>query len=98
MPISICENEEQLNNWCQQFAKKGRYTVYYTTDDYEVVLEPIKTTRPIRYCYLKLANRGLAEKVAKEIAQSYGLDVVELKGIAWDIEKGPWIKIPIKGE
>jgi hypothetical protein len=98
MPISVCENEEQLNHWCEQFAKKDRYVVYITTEDNELILEPIKTSRPIRYAYMKFENIEHARKVANELAQHFGLKIVEIRRMAWDIEKGPWIRIPIKKE
>jgi len=96
MPISICENEEQVTKWCETFVKKGRFVVYYTTDDYEVILEPVKTTRPIRYCYIKMLDLISAKRLSGQLAVMYSLDRVELKGMSWDIEKGPWIKIPLE--
>jgi uncharacterized lipoprotein YehR (DUF1307 family) len=95
MPISICENEEQLNHWCEQFVKGSKYIVYYTTEDSEVILEPIRSTRPLRYCYLKMSTSNSAKKVATQISKTYELPLLEIKRMAWDLEKGPGIRMPI---
>jgi bifunctional DNA-binding transcriptional regulator/antitoxin component of YhaV-PrlF toxin-antitoxin module len=100
MPIAVCKTKEQVLNWCEKVLKKeGSYYIYYTTEDQEVILEPAKSTRPLRYCYIKLTpteqDQNPAKTLAMEIGNEYEQPVIEISRMAWDVEKGPAIKIPV---
>jgi len=96
MPIAVCKNEEQVRKWAEVLVKEGKFYVYYTTEDYEVILEPAKTTRPLRYCYIKMTGLEEAKKLAAELSQKYKLEIIEIASMRWDTEKGPAIKIEVE--
>lgn len=95
MPISVCRTEDQVKKWCDELVKEGKYFVYYTEES-EVILEPAKSTRPLRYCYAKLPSNESAKKLAEELGKTYNLPVISVVRICWDTEKGPAIRIPVE--
>lgn len=93
LPIAICTTKEQVENWAKKLIREGKYIIYLTGED-EVILEPLRSTRPLRYCYYKGASEKDAADLANSLAQTYNLSIVQVDAIAWDVEKGPWIRVP----
>jgi len=98
MPLSVCKTEEQFKRWCEEVVEKDRYRIYVTTEENEIILEPKRTTKPLKYCYYKAESIAKAMELAKEISDKYNLPVIEISRMSWDLEKGPAIKIPIEEE
>jgi len=92
VPIAVCQNEEELEEWCREFVETGRYTVISTAEN-EVILEPTKTSRPIRFAYYMTAK---AEEIAQKIADDYGIKHLKLKAYRWNIERAPSVRIPVE--
>ena len=92
MPISICTTKEQVEKWSTELIREGKYIVYLTSEN-EVILEPLRSTRPLRYCYYKGSSTDDAKKIAEAISKTYNLPLIQVEGVTWDIEKGPWIKV-----
>jgi hypothetical protein len=98
MPLSVCKTEEQVKKWCEAILKKEGSYYIYCTEDNEVILEPAKSTRPLRYCYIKLTPTEQSKEPARALAESigatYGQPVVEISRMSWDIERSPYIRAP----
>ena len=95
MPISICTTKEQVEKWAKELIREGKYIIYLTAED-EVILEPLRSTRPLKYCYYKGASSEDAKNLASSISKTYNLSIIEVDRISWDIEKGPYIRMPIE--
>jgi len=89
MPIAVCKNKEQLIAWCEDTVEPGRFRVL-ATEEGEVIIEPTKTSRPIKYAYLQTTE---ASKVAEEIASKFGVKKLELKAYRWDDERSPSVVV-----
>jgi len=80
-------------NWTDEFCKGKVYTII-VTDDYEVILEPRKSTRPLDFGYVRLDSADNAMKLAHELESRYKFKIVEDESFSWDTERPPWVKIP----
>jgi len=92
MPIAVCASEEELIEWCKELGIKGRYRVI-TTKENEVILEPIKTSKPIRFAYLETEK---AKELAEKIANDYNIKHLTLKAYRWNIERAPSVKVAVE--
>jgi len=92
MPIAVCENEDELIEWCREFVETGKYRVFSTREN-EIILEPIKTSKPIRFAYYQTER---AEELAKQIAKNFGIKHLTLKAYRWNIERAPSVKVAVE--
>ncbi|MEM4534989.1 MAG: hypothetical protein QW764_02975 [Desulfurococcaceae archaeon] len=92
MPIAVCKNDEELLAWLEDTVSSGRFRVI-VTDENEVIIEPTKTSKPLKFAYLQTSN---PESVAREIGERFNLKVLHLKAYRWNEERGPFVKIPIE--
>jgi len=92
IPISICSTKGQVEKWAKAIVHEGKFIIYLTLNN-EVVVEPLRSTRPLRYCYYKGSDFNDAKKVAESISKAYNLSIVEVSSMSWDNEKGPWVKV-----
>jgi len=89
MPIAVFGNVDQLRLWCKDTVSPDRYRVL-STDEEEVILEPTKTSRPLKFGYIQSSD---AEKLAEEIAKEFNIKHIHLKAYRWNDERGPFVKI-----
>jgi len=89
MPIAVFSNVDQLRMWCEDTVSSDRYRVL-STDEGEIILEPTKTSRPLKFGYLQIAD---SEKLAVEVAKTFGLKHINLKAYRWNDERGPFVKV-----
>lgn len=94
MPIVVCKNEEELMAWLEDTVVTGRYRVL-VTDENEIIVEPTKTSRPLKYAYLQITEPS---EIAKKIREKFGLKILHIKAYRWNDERGPFVKIPIEEE
>jgi len=92
LPIAVCKDEEQLKEWCKDTGLRDRYRMI-STEENEVIVEPIKTTRPSKFAYL---SGPKAEEIASNIAKEYSVSHIKLKAYRWNEERGPFVKVPIE--
>jgi hypothetical protein len=79
--------------WTDEYVR-GRDYVILLTDENEIILEPRKSTKPSDYGYISIRDRQAVMNLAEELRRRYGLLVVEIKSLGWDVEKPPWVKVP----
>jgi len=93
MPRAICENKDQLTKWCEIFiGEKGKDKyVIISTNQNEIIIEPRKSTKPLDFAYMQVANGNIKE-IVNEIVQKYGIKHLHVKRLEWDLEKPPGIK------
>jgi len=91
MPRHVCANVEQLKDFCEVYVTNPDKYVVISTDEDEVILEPLRSTRPVRYAYLEIEN---AEEVAEAIATKHGLKHLKLKSYDWKVDIPPGVAIP----
>ena len=89
MPIAVFNNTDELRAWCKDTVSPDKYRVLSTDED-EIILEPTKTSRPLKFGYLQIPG---AEALADEIAKEFNLKHIHIKAYRWDTDKGPHIKI-----
>jgi len=103
MPIHVLKVErtsegtsfDNIFRWCDEYVRSKDYVIL-KTDEHEIILEPRKSTRPVDYGYVKLRDSIETDKLAEELSNRYKLKVLEIQALAWDIEKSPWVKIPVE--
>lgn len=95
LPRIVFENYDQLFAWAQEFLKPDprKYVIYMALDN-EIILEPRKSTRPIRYGYLKSME---AVSPVKKMAEDFNVSVFNCKDYEWDLTKAPGVKVVVEG-
>jgi predicted amidophosphoribosyltransferase len=88
----IFDNEQQLEEWLA-FRGADKYYGLRTLEDNEIILIPLKTTRPIEIGYLKSPD---ADEIAKDLSQKYQIKILTIRRYEWDIEKAVGVKIPVE--
>ena len=92
MTIAVFDNIEQLKMWCGDTVVEGRFRII-STDEGEIIVEPTKTSKPLKYGYLKIAE---AEKRAEEISKEFNIKHIHISAYRWNDERGPFVKVPIE--
>lgn len=87
----VFDDYAELRRWAAEFLMKGRYVMYITRDN-GVVLEPTKSTPPLRYGYIQLKDAKTLTAMEK-LAEENGILVFRVKDYEWDATKAPGIKI-----
>lgn len=91
MPRIVFDSFEELEKWCKEFVKKGSHTVY-TTGSNELIVEPRRSTRPLRYAYFTSIK---AVEFAKTISEQYEIPYFHLERYEWDLDKNVGIQTTI---
>jgi hypothetical protein len=86
---------EKVLAWANEYVKGKDYTLLLT-DENELIIEPRKSTRPLDYGYVNINDANAIRTLAKQLASSFGLPLLEIQYFRWDIEKPPSVKIPIE--
>lgn len=81
--------------WISEYAALKDYMLL-VTDENELIIEPRKSTRPLNYGYVHIDDAKAIRELAKQLASSFGLPLLEIQYFRWDIEKPPSVKIPIE--
>jgi hypothetical protein len=106
MPIHVLKLEKdkegkwdysKVIEWADEYVSGKDYVVLMTEEN-EVILEPRKSTRPLDFGYVKVSDPSAAYELAGKLAVRYGLTLLDIKALAWDIEKPPWVRVPIAEE
>jgi len=92
LPIAVCGTEEELLDWCREFVESGKYRVFSTGEN-EVILEPVKTSKTIRFAYYQTER---AKELAGKIAEDFGIKHLTLKSYRWNIERAPSVKVAVE--
>lgn len=53
----VFDDLESLKEWIKDNVEQDRYEVYTTEN--EIVFVPVKSTRPIKYAYMRLLSKDL---------------------------------------
>jgi hypothetical protein len=81
--------------WTDEYVKGKDYALL-VTDENEIILEPRKSTRPLDFAYVNIKDVKALQTLIKELFNRYQLEPIEIKSLGWDIEKPPWIKVPVE--
>ena len=88
MPILEFDSVKSYKDWISDFAKVDRY-VFCLTDDNEVIAQPMKTSRPIIYGYMRVKDEEM--KTIVEAITKQGYKIIRLKTFSWDTERRPGV-------
>jgi hypothetical protein len=81
--------------WTEEYVKAKDYALI-VTDENEIILEPRKSTRPLDFGYINIKNTNAIKTLAGMLEKLYGLKRIEVKSLGWDVEKPPWVKVPVE--
>ena len=103
MPIHVLKYKKKegkydfnmIKDWLDEFVR-GKVYVAILTDDNEVIIEPRKSTRPLDFGYARFDSSAGARELADVLNSEYKLKVIEVETYAWNIERPPWVKVPIE--
>ncbi len=101
MPIHVLKVEkkgeawsfDKVFEWTEEYLKGKDYALL-VTDEYEIVLEPRKSTRPLDFGYIAVKDPKALNELVEELEKRYALRRIEIKSLGWDVENPPWVKIP----
>jgi len=91
MPRKVFGSLEEFKRWIAEVATPDRF-VFCITEEGEIIAEPTKTTRPLVYAYIRIADTKKVEEMEK-VLREVGFQVWRLKAYEWDIEKAVGVKI-----
>jgi len=89
MPILEFEYVESFKDWISDFTKPERYVFYVTSID-EIIAQPLKTSRPIVYGYMRVKPEEM--KTIMEKITKLGFKIIRLKTFNWDTERMPGLR------
>ena len=78
MPRLVFGVLAEFESWIRDFAKPNRY-VAYITNEKEILLVPLRSTRPILYAYYK----GEETTNIKKTLDSLGIKYYNVNSIEW---------------
>ena len=87
MPIHELETIEGMELWLANFAKSDRYIICVTSAN-EVIAQPSKTSRPLIYGYIKVADIEKLKILLRKIKDG-GYTMIKVKTFTWDTERAP---------
>lgn len=87
MPIHELETIEGMEVWLSNFAKPDRYIICVTSAN-EVIAQPSKTSRPLIYGYIKVADLENLKTLLRKIKDA-GYTMIKIKTFSWDTERVP---------
>jgi len=91
MPRLVFGHVEAFKKWAADKVTKERYDLYLTDSD-EIILVPIRSTRPIMYAYFQSGN---SHELAEELTAKTGVSVYYVETFDWKTELPPRMKIPV---
>ena len=96
MPRKVFGNLEEFKRWIEEVATPERF-VFCITEEGEIIAEPIKSTRPLTYAYIRITDAKKVEEIEKILKES-GFQVWKLKAYEWDTEKAVGVKVRVEEE
>jgi len=87
MPIMEFGTLGSFKDWISNFAKSDRY-MFCVTSENEIIAQPLKTSRPIIYGYMKITDEKELGGLIKKLREN-GYSVVQLKSFSWDTDRQP---------
>lgn len=90
MPIHELETIEGMETWLSNFAKPDRYIICITSAN-EVIAQPSKTSRPLIYGYIKVADVEELKTLLRKV-KGAGYTMIKIKTFSWDTERPPGIR------
>jgi len=88
----VFREKVELEKWINKFVQRKRYDCYVTDDD-EIVLVPLMSTRPIKYAYANFDSKTIKEIISQ--LETIGIDIYRVKAVQWDAEKSPGVRVKI---
>ncbi len=91
MPRLVFNSKEELLKWIKEKVAAEKYDLYLTEES-EVILSPIKSTKPLNYAYLRLSTdpKDLVRAIKENVN---GIKVYSLKNFEWVTDLAPGIKV-----
>lgn len=91
----VFSGSASLLEWILSRVFEDRYEAYLTTEDREIILLPMKSTRPIAIAYLKLPKDDDGKSIIDKLKERR-ISIYSIKTIEWDYEKAVGVKIPVE--
>jgi len=86
----VFDKEDEFKRWIERNVSADKYECYVSSE-LEILLVPLKSTKPIKYAYFKV-NTPEELKIVQEV-KKLGVEVYNVKAIEWADDRGVGIKI-----
>ena len=90
----VFSSSAEFENWMRQFSTPERYCLY-ESENGELLLYPLKTSRPITYAYLKTENKETIAKI-KGLAKDFGLHIFGVKDLEWADDRAVGVRMKVE--
>lgn len=84
MPRLVIKNLKDFLKWINHFVNPSRHTAFFTEKG-EVLVEPLKSTRPIIEAYYDGEN---SDEVKKQLV-SLGIKIFEVESLDFSLDRPP---------
>lgn len=85
MPRLVFETCGEFLEHTKYILRRKEYTAYITEKD-EIILVPVRSTRPVIYCYYKITDEREKEAIL-DLLESLKVPVFYIKSFDWDAQK-----------
>ena len=94
MPIHELDSIEGMEVWLSNFAKPDRYIICVTSAK-EIIAQPSKTSRPLIYGYIKVADVEKLKTLLRKMKEA-GYTMIKIKTFSWDTERVPGTRATVE--
>lgn len=85
MPRIVMSDDQSFKQFVERFVAAPKYTAYVTDDD-EIVLEPLRSTSPIRYGYVACATPSQCSRLAAYLREK-GVAILKCERYEWATDR-----------
>lgn len=96
MPRIVFASTDELKSWTGRFANPDKFTVYCTTRQ-EIILEPLRSTSPLRYGYVRYLDLNQFRQVL-EWLRGQGFTVLKCRRYEWASDREVGARSPQEPE
>lgn len=96
MPRIVFRATTDLEDWASKLAAPSRYNVY-ATERQEIILEPLRSTSPVRYGYLKMETSNMFSAFVNDL-KSRGYNVFPCASYDWSSDRAVGSGAPLESE
>ena len=90
----VFDTIEEYEKWIRDNIKPEKFSVYFTSDN-EIIVYPLKTSKPISYGYFKASAVGIIERMLKSLKEQ-GFRVYRVKAADWTDDRPVGIKFTVE--
>lgn len=87
----VFDKKDEFEKWITENATSSRYSIYISSEN-EVLLYPLKTSRPTTYAYFKSTDSKVMEEIVNRLTE-VGFKTYRVKAIEFADDRPVGVKV-----